>query len=108
MVTLGQAAFGIDMLFNLVSVVDWWVVTSAKQIQIDIDNLIENAKQVTHDCAIGDQVYVDMTGIYRKLDYRKQGPYRITEVFTNGTVRVQHGQVNERINIRRLKPHFIE
>ena len=37
-------------------------------------------------------VYVEITGIYRKLDYRKQGTYRITEFFTNGTVRVQRGK----------------
>ena len=49
-----------------------------------------------------------MTDIYRKLDYIKQGLYIITEVFTNSTVRVQSGQVNKRINIRRLKPHFDE
>ena len=34
-----------------------------------------------HDYAIGDRVYVGMTGIYRKLDYKKQGPYRMAEVF---------------------------
>ena len=61
-----------------------------------------------HAYEIGDLVYVKITGIYRKLDYSKQGPYRITEVFTNGTVRFQRVQVNERINIRRLKPHFVE
>ena len=49
-----------------------------------------------------------MTGIYRKLDYRKQGPYRITEVYKNCTVSFQRGQVNERINIRQIKPHFDE
>ena len=78
------------------------------QSQVDIDNVRENGKQVTHDYAIGNQFYVEMTGIYRKLDYKKQVTYRITEVFTNGTVRVQHGQVNERINIRRLKAHSYE
>ena len=31
--------------------------------------------------AIGDRVYVEMTGIYCKLDYKKQGPEIITEVF---------------------------
>ena len=103
-----QDVFGKDMIFNLASVVDWRVVTVAKQRQIDIDNFRENAKWVSHDYAIGDWVYVEMTGIYQKLDYNKQGPYRITEVFTNGTVRVQRRQVNERINIRRLKPHFYE
>ena len=79
-----------------------------KKLQVDIDNVRENAKRVTHDYAIGDQVYVEMTGIYQKLDYNKQVPYRITEVFTNGTVRLQQGQVNRRINTIRLKPHFDE
>ena len=78
MATPGQAVFFWDMLFNLVSFVDWRVVTAANQHQVEIDNVRENAKQVTHDYTIGDQVYVEMTEIYRKLDYRKQGPYRIT------------------------------
>ena len=49
-----------------------------------------------------------MTGINCKLDYKKQVSYRITEVFKNGTVQIQQGQVDERINIRKLKPHFDE
>ena len=104
----GQSVFGRDMLFNLTSVVDWRVSTTANQLQVDIDNSRENTKRVTHDYAIGNQVYVETTGIYRKLDYKKQGPCIITEVFTKDTVRVQCGQVNERINIRRLKPKFDE
>ena len=60
-----------------------------KQQQIDIDNLRGKAIQVTHDYEISDQVYAEMTGIYRKLDYNKQGPYIITELFTNVTVRFQ-------------------
>ena len=31
-----------------------------------------------HDYAKGDKVYVEMTGIYHKLDYKKQVPYIIT------------------------------
>ena len=108
MATPGQSVFFRYMLFNLASVVDWRVITTVKQRQVDIDNVKENAKQVTHDYAIGDQVYVEITGIYCKLDYRKQGPYKITEVLINGTFRVQHGQVNEIINIKQLKPHFAE
>ena len=52
MPTPGQAIFGIDLLFNLVSVIDWRVVTAGKQHQVDIYNVRENAKQVTCDCAI--------------------------------------------------------
>ena len=73
MATLGKSIFGIDMLLNLTSVVEWRVVTAAKQSQVDIDNVREKARQVTHDYAIGDQVYVEMTGIYRKINYNKHG-----------------------------------
>ena len=60
------------MLFNLTSVVNWRVVTAAKQQQVDIDNAQENARQVMHDYAISNRVYVEITGIYLKLNYRKQ------------------------------------
>ena len=86
MATSGQAVFGRDILFNLASVVDWRVATAAKQRQVDIDNVLENGNKVTHDYTIYDHVYVGITGIYRKLDYKKQGPYIITELFTNVTV----------------------
>ena len=39
-----------------------------------------------HDYTIGDQVYVEITGFYRTIDYKKKGLYIITEVFKNGTV----------------------
>ena len=42
--------------------------------------------QVTHEYAICDQFYAEMTDIYHKLDYKKQGSYIITEVFTKDTV----------------------
>ena len=71
MATRGQAVFGRDILFNLPSVVDWRIPTAAKQRQVDINYVRENAKRVTNDYDIGDQVYVEMTGIYCKLDYRK-------------------------------------
>ena len=36
-----QAVFGIDMLFNLASVIYWIVITAAKQRQVDIYNVRE-------------------------------------------------------------------
>ena len=97
--TPGQLVFGRDMIFNLSTVVDWKTITKTKQTQVDRDNLRENARQVTHDYAVGDSVYIKIDGIKRKLDNKKKGPYRITQIYTNGTVRVQRGTVNERINI---------
>ena len=49
MVTIGQAVFGRDMLFNIASFIDWQVVTAVNQRQLDIYNVRENAKRVTYD-----------------------------------------------------------
>ena len=51
-VTLGQDVFGRDMIFNLASVVDWQLITTGKQQQVDIDNIQEKYRQVTHDYVI--------------------------------------------------------
>ena len=77
-----------------------------KQALVDKANLRENQKRVDYDYQIDNKVYIIKDGIYRKLDAPKMGPFRITDVYTNGTVRIQRGNVNERINIRRLEPHF--
>ena len=84
-----QDIFGKNMLFNLASVADWRVATTAKQRQVDIDNVRGKSRRVTHEYVIGNQVYVEMTEIYRKIDYKKQRLYKITLVFTNGTVQVK-------------------
>ena len=68
------------------SVSDWQVVTAAKQRQVDIGNVREKTRQVMHDYAIGNRIYVKMTDIYLKLGYKRQGPYRINEVCTNSKV----------------------
>ena len=47
------------MVFNLSTVIDWKAIITRKQAQqVDRDNLRENANRVSHDYAIGDQVYV--------------------------------------------------
>jgi hypothetical protein len=44
------------------------------------------------------------TGIQRKLEMQKKGPYRNTHVFANSTVRLQIGTANDKVNIRRIEP----
>ena len=60
MATPGQYVFGIEILFKLTSVVDWIFSTTEKQLQVDIDNVIENARRVTYDYLIGNRVYIEM------------------------------------------------
>ena len=104
--TPAQIVFGRDMLFNLKSLINWKELSMKKQALVDKANLRENNTRVDYDYQIDDKVYVVKDGIYRKLEAPKLGPFVITDVYTNGTVRIQRGNVNERINIRRLEPHF--
>ena len=104
--TPGQLVFGRDMLLDLKFEPNYEQMWAKKQKRIKYDNIRENSKRAAHDYKVDDYVYIIKDGQYRKLEGDKQGPFRITEVFTNGTVRLQKGVVNERLNIRRLTPHF--
>ena len=74
-----------------------------------ISNKIARSNSILqHTSVIDEYVYILKDGQYRKLEGDKQGPFQITEVFSNGTVRLQKGVVSERLNIRRLTPHFGE
>ena len=104
--TPAQLVFGRDMLFNLTTLANWKQLSLEKQLKVDKANLRENVKRVDYDYAVGQKVFVIKDGVKRKLDEPKNGPFKITQVFTNGTVRIQRGAINERINIRRIEPLF--
>ena len=77
----GKSAIGIYMIFIIKSILCWCVITNRKQRQVKVYNAHENSIQIIYGCAIGDLLYVDKTCIHCNLDYKKYGPYMITEVF---------------------------
>jgi hypothetical protein len=42
----------------------------------------------------------------RKLAAPRTGPHTVTAIYTNGTLQIQKGKINERVSIRRLFPYF--
>ena len=54
---------------------------------------------------VGGKILIRKDGILRKAESRYIGPYTISQVHTNGTIRVQHGTSSERINIRHVTPY---
>ena len=71
---------------------------------IDANLMRQNAKRREYDYTVGQEVLVKAVNP-NKLQPRAHGPYSITEVFTNGTVKIARApHVTERINIRRLIP----
>ena len=105
--TPGAAIFGKDMLFDIPYVADWNVIGKHRQEQVESTNRRENKSRLPHDYAIGDKVLIKKDGILRKAEDKYEGPYTITQVHCNGTVRIQRGSISERINIRRLTPYTI-
>ena len=101
----GQLVFGRDMLFNIPYVPNWENIRAQKQLLTNKNTITENKKRISHDYAVNDNVLIYRDGIFRKLDGPFLGPYKIIEVYTNETVRIQRGIVTERINIRRLTPY---
>jgi transposase InsO family protein len=103
--TPGQLVFGRDMILNVTHIADWHLIKKNKQTKIDLNNRRENEKRIPHDYAVGEQVLITNDSRTPKLMTPTKGPYRIVKVYTNGTVTIERGPIEERINIRRLQPY---
>ena len=102
----GAAIFGRDMMFNMPIIADWTKIGEYRQAQTRRNTARENAKRTDFDYQVGGRVLVRQDGILRKAEVLWTGPYNITAVHTNGTIRIQRGALSERLNIRRVKPYF--
>ena len=102
----GAAVFGRDMLFDIPFLADWHEIGRRRQKLVDRDSNRENSKWKEHDYAVGDKFTLRKDGILRKAEVKSTGPWTITQVHCNGTVRIQRGAVSERLNIRRIDPYF--
>ena len=104
----GSVVFNRDMFLDIPFLADLEVLHHHRQQQIDQRLLQANAKRITHDFRVGEQVYRrrDTQGSMRqKLSPVFDGPFQIVRVHTNGTVTIAvRPGVTERVNIRRLKP----
>ncbi len=104
--TPGAAIFGRDMLFDIPYLADWTEIGKRRQLLVNQDCEKKNSRRIDFDYAVGQKVLLKKDGILRKAEDKNDGPYIITQVHTNGTVRIQRGTISERLNIRRLSPYF--
>ena len=94
------------MTFLIPYLADWKAIGKRRQSAVDQNIHHENKRRADFDYAIGQKVTIRKDGVLRKAENKNIGPYVITQVFTNGTVRIQRGSVSERMNIRRIGPYF--
>jgi transposase InsO family protein len=55
---------------------------------INKSNQKENKSQIPYEYKIGDQVLLETPGILRKLSTPRTGPYPVTNVYKNGTIKI--------------------
>ncbi|MCP4747479.1 MAG: hypothetical protein GY874_15250, partial [Desulfobacteraceae bacterium] len=103
----GAAIFGRDMMFDLPFLADWTAIGQQRQLVVDKSNTRENKHRLDFDYEVGQKVLLEHdSGKLCKGQLKYLGPYTITLVHTNGTIRIQRGSISERVNIRRVTPYF--
>ena len=103
----GTIAFHRDMLMNVPFQADLQAIQQRRQLLINHNLLRTNSRRRNYDYRPG-QLAMIKNDEGNKLDEKTYGPYRIVNVFTNGTVELQRTpHVTERVNIRRLLPSRI-
>ena len=103
----GAAIFGRDMMFDIPYLADWNKIGEYRQRQTDRNTARENKSRVDYDYKVGGRVLIRKDGVLRKGETKcHPEPWTITEVHTNGTIRIQCNNKSERLNIRRVVPYF--
>ena len=105
--TPAQLVFGRDMILPIAMRADWQAIQARRQAAIEHNNAVENSNRIEHTCEVGDKITCKRHGKLRKSATPRRGPCEATHVCANGTVRIQRGNINERVNIRHVAP-FLE
>ena len=81
--------FGCDTMLNASFEADWQFIKQRKQKLIAQNNIRENKTRVAHTYNVGDNAVIK-AGVQRKHGENPcVGPYRVTHVCDNGTVRLE-------------------
>ncbi len=104
--TPAQLVFGRDAILNTMFEANWSAIKARKQRIIRKSNVAENKNRIPHDYSEGDQVLLNNE--FHKAKYGTNpwlGPYEVTQVNNNGTVRLRRGVITDTVNIRNIKPY---
>ena len=106
--TPSQLVFGRDALLNISFQADWETIRERKQGMINLNNARENIKRRDYTYTVGQQVYVRLDPNRKHGEDFFKGPYTVTQVNDNGTVKLTkattNGAVSHTWNIRNIEP----
>ena len=100
-----QLVFGWDAILTIKHVADLEHIRQRKHLRINQNNMWENMRRNNHQYKVGDKILVkSRENSKHKLEF--MGPFPITQINYNGTVRLQKVIINDATNIHRIKPFF--
>ena len=77
-----------------------------KQKASDLNVDRENHKRVKYDYKVNDLILLDQGTVQRKLVPKRDGPYQVIRVYSNGTLKIRKGIYVQRVSIRKCVPYF--
>ena len=104
-----QLVFGRDAMLNVTFQADWEYIRQRKQKLIKQNNKRENAKRKPYTYAVGQRVAVIQQPNTKHGQDRNKGPYTVSQVYDNGTVKLSQGTPNGGVvyqtwNVRNIFP----
>jgi len=103
-------AFNHNMIFRRAINIDWNTINNERRKLVEVSNAKENKSRLPQQYSPGNQILIlldaDEHRGQPKLSVPTRGPFTITAVHTNGTVKIKRGNITETINIRRIKPFY--
>ncbi|GMF23269.1 unnamed protein product [Phytophthora fragariaefolia] len=100
-----QLLFGEDMTTRQLHFANWSYLSKQRFAAIMQENDRENLKRIQHFYQVGDQVMLRVPPRdRRKTEEVAKGPFLVKQVYDNGTVLIDKGATEERLNIRRIFP----
>ncbi len=100
------------MIFRQKVLIDWECIKALRVRFVEENNTKENKQRLEHEYKIGDKVLLVFKPYERRnrgkispLMYTR-GPFVITEVMANGTVKIQCGAYVDVVSIRRITPYI--
>ena len=107
-----QLAFGYDMIFWQKVLIDWERIKALRVKFVEENNAKENKKRLECKYKVGDRVHLVLQAVQTAQQGKfspstyTRGPFIITEMIANGTIKIQCGTYVDVVSIRWITPYI--
>jgi pyruvate kinase len=85
------------MLFDLSFTTNYNQLKNIKQKASDLNVDHENTKRIKNDYKVNDLIFLDRGKLQKKLVPKRDGPYQVIRVYSNGTLKIRKGIYVQRV-----------